>query len=783
MFKFVMASSLLLLLSGCSTFQGSHFDEIYGPASVQQRIVNNNTAAATFYHDEVQPILNQRCVVCHGCYDAPCQLKLTSPEGIDRGTSKVKVFNGTRLLADAPSRLYQDAFSTESWRKKGFNSVLNEREQSASANLAASVMYQALQLKQVHPNIDTKVHAKSFDFSLDRNQQCSSIDEYADFAKDNPFAGMPYGLPAISQQQFQTLETWLAQGAKMASLPPLPLGLQQDIEKWERWFNRDTLKSQLVSRYIYEHLFLAHLHFDAWPGQYFYLVRSATPPGQPLQRISTIRPYDDPKVERVYYRLVPERETILAKTHMPYALNPERLATFERLFFEPEYQVDALPSYQVHIAANPFIAFNDIPVSSRYDFLRMEAQNTIMAFIKGPVCRGQIALNVIYDHFWVFFTEGNWEQSEGLSQFLAQQKEHLRLPSESASNSSILTSWLTYSKAQQKYLTAKQVHMQQALDAAKDNRLNLSLVWDGEQQNDNAALTVFRHFDNATVVKGLVGQKPKTAWLIDYPILERIHYLLVAGFDVYGNVGHQLNTRLYMDFLRMESEFNFLALLPTESRQQERDFWYRDVSSDIRKYIEAEQHNFQYPTGIEYQTDNHKSELFDLLALHLGDALTKQHQIQQADAPKQEIRSLLGLQNLQSQAVNVLPEVSVLTVQDGEALRVYSLLRNTAYSNMSSLLRDANYRVPKEDSLTIVRGVIGDYPNQYLSLRAEQVPAFARTLHQMTNETEYSQMLDEYGIRRSDPRFWSFSDKVLNHIQTYSPVAGGLLDYNRLENR
>ncbi|RJG51545.1 fatty acid cis/trans isomerase [Motilimonas pumila] len=783
MFKFVIASCLLLLLSGCSTFRNTNFDAIYGPAAVQDRLVDNTTAAAAFYHDSVQPILNQRCVVCHGCYDAPCQLKLTSPEGIDRGTSKVKVFNGTRLLAEAPSRLYQDAFSTASWREKGFNSVLNEREQSPSANLAASVLYQALQLKQAHPNLDTREHAQAFDFSLDRNQQCSSIEEYGHFAKQNPYAGMPYGLPAISEQQFNTLEIWLAQGAKMAAPTPLQLGLIAEIDLWEHWLNRDSLKSQLVSRYIYEHLFLAHLHFNAWPGQYFYLVRSKTPPGQPVERITTLRPYDDPLVDRVYYRLVQERETILAKTHMPYALNSERLDTFNQLFFTPHYEVNQLPSYEVSIAANPFIAFADIPVSSRYDFLRMEAQNTIMAFIKGPVCRGQIALNVIYDHFWVFFSEGNWEKSEGLGAFLVQQKEHLRLPSESASNSSILTSWLTYSKAQQKYLSAKQRHLQQALDTEYVNRLNLSLVWDGEHSNDNAALTVFRHFDNASVVKGLIGQKPKTAWLIDYPILERIHYLLVAGFDVYGNLGHQLNTRLYMDFLRMESEFNFLALLPTQSRQQERDFWYRDVNKDIRQYIEAEQHRFQYPTGIHYQTEHHKSELFDLLKQHLAGALNQQYDFVKDDAPTQEIRSLRGLQNLNSQAVNLLPEVSVLAIQDGSNQRVYTLLRNTAYSNMSSLLRDANYRMPKEDNLTIVRGVIGDYPNLYLSINAKQITAFARTFHQMEQEQDYRLMLDQYGIRRSDPRFWAFSDNILTHIKQQSPVTGGLLDYNRLENR
>ena len=32
------------------------------------------------------------------------------------------------------------------------------------------------------------------------------------------------------------------------------------------------------------------------------------------------------------------------------------------------------------------------------------------------------------------------------------------------------------------------------------------------------SMTVFRHFDSATVVKGLVGNQPKTAWVIGYPL-------------------------------------------------------------------------------------------------------------------------------------------------------------------------------------------------------------------------------------------------------------------------
>jgi hypothetical protein len=77
-----------------------------------------------------------------------------------------------------------------------------------------------------------------------------------------------------------------------------------------------------MSRYIYEHWFLAHLYFDDLPeGTYFDLVRSRTPPGSPIDIIATRRPYDDPGVPRVYYRFRRVEETRVAKTHMPLALS------------------------------------------------------------------------------------------------------------------------------------------------------------------------------------------------------------------------------------------------------------------------------------------------------------------------------------------------------------------------------------------------------------------------------------------------------------------------------
>ncbi len=67
-------------------------------------------------------------------------------------------------------------------------------------------------------------------------------------------------------------------------------------------------------------------------------------------------------------------------------------------------------------------------------------------------------------------------------------------------------------------------------------------MWAG---NDNALLSIFRHFDSASVTKGLIGEVPQTMWLFDYPLLERTYYQLAVNFDVFGNVSHQAQTRLY----------------------------------------------------------------------------------------------------------------------------------------------------------------------------------------------------------------------------------------------
>ncbi|MBJ7553083.1 fatty acid cis/trans isomerase [Marinomonas spartinae] len=773
----------VLLFSGCALFASQQLDSSFGVEKVANREGQSvSEADAEFYNDQVRPILDNRCVTCHACYDAPCQLKFTAPEGIERGGSKELVYDGTRLLAATPTRLFIDAQTTQQWRDKGFYPVLNERRQSPAANLDGSLVYRAIALRKKQGNFTQAVLSDDYDFSIYRNQQCPTIEEYSSFEHAFPRWGMPYGLPALTDNEFNILVRWLASGAKMPAAKPLPDRVQQRVALWESRLNGNTLKERLVDRYIYEHVFLYSLYLGNDNDIRFKLVRSKTPPGQPIDRIATRRPYDDPGVKRVYYRLWRDPEVKVQKNHIPFELNETVYKRWQSDFYSQDYKVTKDPGYSPEVATNPFKAFAQLPVGGRYRFMLDHAQDTIMSFIKGPVCHGQVAVNVINDHFWVFFVNPEKGINQETAKFLETQVQHLDLPAESSSNALPLSSWVRFSQQQKEYLSAKA----KLIDNNLGNKipLNLSLIWNGDGHNENAALTIFRNFDNASVVKGLVGQDPKTAWVIDYPLLERIHYLLVAGFDVYGNVGHQLNTRLYMDFLRIEGEMNFLMLLPRDERSTIRQYWYRGANQTIKDYIFSAYFKISAQSQIHYTTSHHEAELFNKLKERLAKVLNHAYDLDETNLSEHDIALLKSLQTLQGKGLQYLPNTAlVLVTTHGKPKELLTLILNQAHSNISSLLNESATRLPSEDTVTVTKGVVGDYPNLLMRVEESDIPDLVHRVSALQTREDFTQLVNQYGIRRTNPAFWTVSDEIAELNKEERPRASGILDYNRLENR
>ncbi|MAM89758.1 MAG: hypothetical protein CME36_20860 [unclassified Hahellaceae] len=805
MFKRLCLAVIISLVLGCTVWQARQLDESFGPAdsakfdSASAQFIDTSTpkghpdpASIPTGSSEwlaAERVMETRCVVCHGCLDSPCQLNMSRWDGIARGAIPTSTYDGTRLTAANVTNLIGAPRLASEWRKEGFFSVLNERSDSPEANVKASLLAQMLMLKQQHPGGEEKLLSEDMRLGLNASHECPTIEEFDSYAADFPEGGMPYGLPALSPDENETILQWLKMGAPHPERTLLDPAIVQQQQQWESFFNQDSLKGQLSSRYMYEHLFLAALYFgereeepgtlDPAPAHFFRLVRSTTPPGQPVQQIASRRPFDDPGVDRVYYRLVPQESTVLVKTHMPYALNDTRMRHWQNLFLNSDYEVTELPGYDPETASNPFVTFAALPQLARYRFMLEEAHYTISGYIKGPVCRGQVALNVINDYFWVAFADPRFAALAEDADFLAKAREHLRLPAEDESDAGLLA-WSKFAKMEQAYLKKKVAVINRVTE--KDP-INLDYLWKGDGYNKNATLTIFRHDDSASVIKGLAGDSPQTAWVITYPLLERIHYLLVAGFDVYGNVGHQLSTRLYMDFLRMEGEFNFLAFLPSETRVTVRDQWYRGASEDVKDYVHGRYAGLSEDTGMSYESADPLGELYGDWKRFFAPLQPKTLKLAEGQTDI-TARHLSRLNSIRGGAVRYLPQVTFVRLDsDGGTAQWFTLLRHNAHLNIAQPFNEDARRIPEEDQLMILPGFVGAYPNSLLVLDAATVDNFVDSLTAVNSPEDYERFIDKYGVRRTDPRFWTYSDQMHQSLSSARPLDAGLFDYNRLENR
>lgn len=784
-----------LLISSCATDKKQVIEE---QQKLDNELLSSLPEQRLSYEDEVRPVLQRRCVVCHGCYDAPCQLKLSSPAGITRGASKELVYNAGRFTAMAPTRLYIDAKTPEEWRNKNFHSVLNEGSATASQNLDQSVMYKMLRLKKMNPQAQEGLLANEFDLSLSRKQTCPTLDEFDKYANKKPNQGMPFAMPNLSDDEYRIITQWLAQGAPVPADKQPSAAASKQIKRWETFLNGTSNKQKLVSRYIYEHLFIGHMHFKGTDQrEFFRLVRSTTPPGQPVDEIATVRPYDDPG-SVFYYRLQRFPGDIVAKTHVVYELSDARLARYRELFIKPKYEVAALPSYEPLIASNPFKAFKAIPPRSRYEFLLDDARYFIEGFMKGPVCRGMIALNVIEDRFWVTFLNPDKDSMLDQPEFLEEMSDYLQVPSAQEGNIKLLTGWKDYRERIQKYNQGRfKYYMSMEQHNIKDA---MDFLWDGDGKNPNAALTIFRHFDSASVDFGLVGSHPDTAWVIDYPLLERIHYLLVAGYNVYGNMKHQFNTRLYMDFLRMEGEDMYLSFLPSSHRKAIRDSWYEGMREGYQMELGDITEWMSTDKVIGYRTDDPQNELYQNIIGKLSPVLERDDIINRCGQPPckasgsdslkhQTDLVMRKIADIKGEVLIAFPDVAFIRVRRDDMPEndlAYTIIRDKAYKNVTSMFKDeedSENRDYSNDSLTVVDWLEGSYPNFFFTVDINDVEKFTEHYAALQNREDYEKFVAIYGTRRTNEKFWQTADWFQDAHLREKPIKAGLFDLNRYENR
>ena len=728
------------------------------------------------YQSDIKPILENRCVVCHSCYNSPCQLKLSSYAGLDRGATK-KVIYSTRLAETDPTRLFMDANSTEEWRQKEFFSVTD-----TAAFEEGSLAMLMLSQKRIQPE-------SSGIYISEKNLTCPQTKkELNKFFKENPHKGMPYGFPGLKEEEYSLLMTWLSEGAKSGA--PVVKAADPNIEKWEEFLNKADIKTQVMSRYVYEHLFIGHIYFPNDRSRFYELVRSKTAPNEPIDVVATRYPFDAPGCEKVYYRLREITSTIVDKTHMVYEFSDEKMKRYKSLFLELEWNKEPyLPSYDIEISANPFLAFNQIPAKSRYEFLLDNVYYMMSTFIKGPVCNGQTALDVIHDHSWIMFLDPKYDLSVRNNDFLINSFKNLRLPNQVGSNVKPVKGMFgqNFSKGAIKYYQYRGDEYQKAY---KDG-LNLDFLWKDEK-NNSSLLTVYRHFDSGSVHKGALGDLPRTLWVVDYPLLERIYYSLVAGFDVFSGGTQKILIREYMNRLRIEAESNFLDFLPETVRKETFDSWYIGTAS---KFV-TNYHTTTIETAIDYKTEKYKEE-FTLMAMDKfgvkKDAINYSKDVDYGKNVLKDINTKNEVERAFSYlSQSIIPSYVIafdlkyinlahirIRMNDGEDL-MYSMVINRWHDNVSFIFNEDLRLDPEKDRINFIEGFVGSYPNIYLDLDQQEVPEFFEMLSNHSKESEeYFKRVERFTVNRSAKDFWTVYDWFQNRYYESDKLNAGLFDLNR----
>lgn len=766
--------SWALLVSGAALSGVAYGAEVLDEASFRQ----------------VQPLFEARCVACHSCFNAPCQLNLQSYEGYERGASKNSVYNGSRLKSIEPTRMWIDAHSTSQWKQKGFYGL-----STASSDLFMTLIRQRMQTPQL------KVE-KSVAESLYCPQ---NLEEFKKIGSMGAQLGMPYGFPPLTTKEAQLIESWLKAGSPAPAKATLlrnskeHSAIGKQVREWERFLNQSDKEHRLVGRYIYEHIFLGHLYFPAKKDAFFRLVRSKTRCDEGIQEIGTRRPNDNPGVETFYYCLRQLQETIVAKTHIPFELSADKLSRYKKMFWAEKWRVRSLPSYASGVAENPFIAFKDIPVKARYTFLLDEAQFFVNTFIKGPVCNGSMAVNSIQEQFFVFFLNPQSDATVISKEYELKSRDLLTLPGvwgsdvDITATPSFVSQLVEHREAYRKF---------RADGKAKFRPKGYSLedIWNGEGTNPNAVLTVFRHDDNASVLKGAIGDLPKTVFMLDYPLFERLVYNLVVNFDVFGNVGHQLLTRQYMDFIRMEAEELFLSFLPSEDRVRYRQEWYKGLLAEAKMKYVFPTYGLSVPTAVPFLNPRHSKQqmvqkiLFELMTEKVRGPLDpinwKSLTIPPAfvsdltiDSVQRQLSTIASVKaEKETPFSRYFPDVALLRVlRGGSKERVFTIIHNKEHENIAWILGESLRLSPHEDSLTLKEGVWGSYPNIIFEVPEVELKTFTDAVREVKSAADYKKLKAQYAVTRESLRFWQVYDILISHYRDMSPVEFGYLDLTRYE--
>jgi len=798
---FFIYGSFFIVIAGCLAFY--KLNNNVAPAELKRSTASQH---ADYFVENVQPILKAKCITCHGCSSSPCEMKLDSYDGIMRGALKEQIF-GTRLKAVLPARM-KDAQSVEEWRARGFFSVIDENKNPSDSILYSLIEAGSKNNVENFPLTDLeKLMTQSQEVG---KRECpDSIAANKKYLKENLHGGMPLALPGLNSSELEIMAQWIKMGApgpqdeSEQALAKLNSAELSALQNAERFFNSHEANSRflnrvpLVSRYLYEHLFMAHIELEEIPGRFFELVRSRTAHPKTISEIVTETPLNDPKVENFTYRLKPVTEVIVQKSHMVWRFDQTKRKRLNELFYNEKNWPKEIKAVD-YSSQNPFLNFAQIPAVSRAYFMLEESRLMTNGMIRGPVCTGNAATFAIRDDFWIFFAQPEKDITV-LNPFLQDPS----LPVSAEDAEAMLSKEFSGMKRYRK-------RFEETVRRLKPQGFSLEDIWDGNANTKaNAALTVLRHEANATVLDGMQGPIPRSLWFVSYAGIERIFYNLVPQYRYWGDSKHRIHTWSFMSNIRQEYEDDFISLLPQSVRKKVRSDWTKGFGDVVLSIGHGKLPSRGRATSIK---EIKGADPVESTVMQISQRIGKKaagpfDNIQESffhSSGTEEISEIKNLRewesalgnlskaSLQQNFAQFLPDVTHVMISDGNQSQVYSLLVNRGYdfNNFVLAARLGGARSPKDDRLIALRGIVGDFPSLMVEISIQESANFLikmRAIDAHGNKEflrfrerySFTDFQSEFGVLRNNSNFWNVFERFSEWNQKTYGTEAGILDLTR----
>ena len=187
---------------------------------------------------------------------------------------------------------------------------------------------------------------------------------------------------------------------------------------------------------------------------------------------------------------------------------------------------------------------------------------------------------------------------------------------------------------------------------------------------------------------------------------------------------------------------------------------------------------FQRDTDVIFTTDDPKNEFLQALRKKIHGAEANPYDYR-AGASADMVAAFERLEKNPGVHNSYMPQVSFLNVVGDQRDEVYTIIRNSAYLNVAQPFKEEERRLPEEDTLTVVRGFIGAYPNNFFQVNEKQLPKFVEQIISTKGPKDRDRIRNLYTVRRNAPWFWRLSDKFHQMYKEKDGIAAGIFDYNR----